>query len=73
MILRYTREKGLSMNVQYVVDDKGHPTSVVLPLAEYQEILEKLEDFEALEMVKERVAEGLDLMDFDEFVNGLQD
>ena len=60
------------MSVQYVVDAEGHPTSVVLPLDEYQELLEKLEDTEALQMVEARMSEGLDLMDFDEFIDGLQ-
>ena len=60
------------MSVQYVVDAEGHPTSVVLPLDEYQELLEKLEDTEALQMVEARISEGLDLMDFNEFIDGLQ-
>ena len=60
------------MSVQYVVDTDGHPTSVVLPLDEYQELLEKLEDTEALRMVEIRMSEGLDLIDFDEFIDGFQ-
>ena len=59
------------MNVQFLVDEQGRKTSVVLPLSDYEEMLERLEDMEALEMVKAKQAEGLDLVDFDEFVNEL--
>ncbi len=31
--------------IQYIVDEKGERTAVILPVGEYQEILEDLHDF----------------------------
>ena len=32
----------MSKNVQYIIDAEGHKTAVILPLAEYEEMLEDL-------------------------------
>ena len=53
-------------NIRYVVDERGRKKSVVLPIKEYQELLEDLADLaiiaerknepvEALEVVKKRL------------------
>jgi PHD/YefM family antitoxin component YafN of YafNO toxin-antitoxin module len=57
------------MSVQYVIDDKGKKTGVVIPLEEYEELLERVEDAEALSMLKEMKKKSLDIRSFDEFIN----
>lgn len=37
-----------SVSVQYVSDAEGKTTAVILPLADYQELLEDLEDLAAI-------------------------
>lgn len=59
------------MSVQYVVDNKGKKTGVFLSLDEYQEMLEKIEDIEALALINAKLEEGLDLIPFKEFVSDL--
>jgi hypothetical protein len=57
------------MSVQYVVDDTGKKTGVVLPLDEYEELLERAEDTEALVMLKTMRERPLDLRSFDDFLS----
>ena len=35
-----------SINEQYIVDEKGNPTAVILPIKDYQKILSILEEVE---------------------------
>ena len=44
----------MSPNAQFVTDQKGEKTSVILPLAEYEVLLEDLED---LAVIAERANE----------------
>lgn len=32
------------LNVQYIIDDKGQRTGVILPIEEFEELLEDLDD-----------------------------
>ena len=41
------------MSVQYVVDQKGKPRQVLLDIDEYEELLERAEDSEALAFIRE--------------------
>ncbi len=34
----------MTLHPQYVVDEKGQPKSVMLPIAEYEELLESAQD-----------------------------
>lgn len=36
----------MTFHEQYIVDDHGQPTAVVLPIAEWHQVLERLEDLE---------------------------
>jgi hypothetical protein len=40
------------MSVQYVVNEQGQPIQVLLDIAEYEELLERIEDTEALRMLE---------------------
>lgn len=42
---------------QFITDEKGERTAVVLPIEEYEELLERLEDAEALRVADEALAE----------------
>ena len=37
---------GTSANEQYIVDEKGNPTAVILPIESYRKILAILDEFE---------------------------
>ena len=39
------------MGIQFVVNNKGKPTGVIMDIKDYEEMLERLEDSEALEML----------------------
>jgi PHD/YefM family antitoxin component YafN of YafNO toxin-antitoxin module len=41
-----------SVNQQYIVDEKGNPTAVILPISDYKKILEALEDIQDLKEAK---------------------
>ena len=42
---------------QFITDEEGERTAVVLPIEEYEELLERLEDAEALRVADEALAE----------------
>jgi PHD/YefM family antitoxin component YafN of YafNO toxin-antitoxin module len=51
------------MGAQYVVDENGKPVSVILPIEEYERLIEALEDLEdarAADEVRAAVARGDD-------------
>ncbi|MBO9482277.1 hypothetical protein [Salinisphaera sp. G21_0] len=52
---------------QYIIDDKGNRVSVVLPVDQYQELLDDLEDLAA---VAER--KGEDTLSHDEVIKQLK-
>jgi hypothetical protein len=41
---------------QFITDEKGERTGVVLPIGEYEELMERLEDAEALKEADEALA-----------------
>jgi hypothetical protein len=41
------------MSIQYVVNDQGKPVQVLLDISEYEELLEQIEDIEAIAMLEE--------------------
>ena len=57
----------MSPNAQFVTDQKGEKTSVILPIAEYEALLEDLED---LAVVAERADEPT--IPFDQVVANLK-
>ena len=54
-------------NVQYLTDDQGQRTAVVLPMSDYEKLLEDLED---LAVVAER--RGDSTVSHEEFLEGLK-
>ncbi len=57
----------MNQNLQYLIDEKGDRTAVVLPIAEYEKILEDLND---LAIVAERRDEPL--IPHDQFIADLK-
>jgi len=57
------------MSVQFVIDDKGNKTGVFLNIEEYQELLERVEDAEALKMLQKMREKPLEYRKFDDFLN----
>ena len=58
----------MDMSVQYVVDEKGKRTGVFLPIDEYEELLEQIEDKEAIAMLEEMKKKPLETRRFDDFL-----
>ncbi len=54
------------MSVQYVVNDKGQPIQVLLDIAEYEELLEQIEDTEALRMLEGMKQTSREYMSFED-------
>lgn len=55
-------------NVQYITDAQGHKTAVILPIEEYEEILE---DLHFGEVARESIGEPK--RDFDELVKEMRE
>ena len=62
---------------QFLVNDKGERTAVMLPIEEYEELMERLEDAEALREADEALAAiergGEDLLPLDEAVREMEE
>ncbi len=56
------------MSVQYVINDAGKKTGVFLSLNEYEELLERAEDTEALILLKRMREEPLETRSFNDFL-----
>ncbi len=57
------------MSLHFLVDEKGNKTGVVLDIKEYEELLERAEDAEALRMLQKMRKGKLDFRKFDEFLH----
>jgi len=55
--------------LHFLVDEKGNKTSVVLDIKEYEELLERAEDTEALRMLQKMRKAKLECRKFDEVLN----
>jgi hypothetical protein len=56
------------MSVQYIVDEAGKKTGVFLSLDEYEELLERAEDAEALEMLQKMRKNPIETRSFSDFL-----
>ena len=54
------------MNLKYITNDEGKRIAVVIPIKEYEELMEKLEDLDDLRVCSERMnEEGVSLEEFE--------
>jgi PHD/YefM family antitoxin component YafN of YafNO toxin-antitoxin module len=56
-----------AIHPQYITDTDGKKVSVVIPLAEYEQILEELDELDDIKLYDEAKAEKGLSMSFDEF------
>ena len=49
----YSEGRGANMDVRYVVDEQGRPREVILAIGDYEELLERAEDAEALSLLRQ--------------------
>jgi hypothetical protein len=59
------------MSVQFVVDQKGKPRQVLLDIEEYEELLERVEDSDALEFIRQFKSESHEYVGLEEALAGL--
>jgi len=57
------------VSLHFLVDEKGNKTGVVLDIKEYEELLERAEDAEALRLLQKMRKGKLEFRKFDEFLN----
>ena len=57
---------------QFIVDEKGRRTGVLLTLRQYRALLQRIEDLEDIQAAKEALAEGGEGMPWEEFEKQLQ-
>jgi len=50
------------MSIQFIVDEKGNKTGVLLDINEYEELLERIEDAEAVKMLNKMREKPLEYM-----------
>ncbi len=70
MDFSYIEARGESMSVEYLVDAKGK-RKVVMDLEDYEELLERIEDVEALAMLREMRKRPLEFRWFEDVISEL--
>ena len=59
------------MDVRYVVDEQGNPREVILAIGDYEELLERAEDAEALALLRRLKSEPREYVKLEEALAGL--
>jgi hypothetical protein len=59
-------------NQQYITDDKGNRTSVILPIDDYKKILEDLEELESVRAFDEAKASEDEAIPLDQAINEIE-
>ena len=62
----------IAIHPQYITDKDGKKVSVVIPLKEYEQILEELEELDDIKLYDEAKADNGPSMPFDEYVRQRQ-
>lgn len=57
-----------AIHPQYITDKDGNKTSVIIPLAEYEQLLEELDELDDIKLYDEVKAEKAPSMPFDDYV-----
>ena len=60
-----------ALNEQYVIDDEGNRKAVIVPITEWEKILEALEELDDILAYDEAKSEASDPVPFDKVVNEL--
>jgi hypothetical protein len=67
---RYIEGGSEAMDVRYVIDKEGKPRQVILDIEEYQELLERAEDAEALAFLRHFEGEHREYVSLDAALAG---
>ena len=67
----YSECRGMEMGVRYVVDEQGRPREVILAIGDYEELLERVEDAEALALLRRLKSEPREYVNLEEALAGL--
>lgn len=58
--------------IRYITDENGEKISVILPISEYERLIEYLEDIEDVKLFDEAKADNAPSMLLDDYVRGRQ-
>jgi len=59
-------------NEQYIVDEKGHCTSVILPIDDFNKIIKELEELESIRAYDTAKASGDEAIPFDQALKEIE-
>jgi hypothetical protein len=62
----------LEIHEEYLVDEKGNAKSAVVPIEEWNEILESLEDLDDIQAFDKAKKGAVDAVPFDDFLKTLE-
>jgi len=68
---QYSEGRGKRVDVRYVVDEQGNPREVILAIGDYEELLERAEDAEALALLRRLKSEPREYVTLEEALAGL--
>jgi PHD/YefM family antitoxin component YafN of YafNO toxin-antitoxin module len=57
---------------QYIVDDSGHRTAIILDIAEYEKLMEEIEELEAIRAYDAAIASADEGIPFEQAVNEIE-
>jgi len=57
---------------QYIVDDSGNRTAIILDIAEYEKLMEEIEELEALRAYDAAIASADEAIPFEQAVNEIE-
>ena len=60
------------MDPQYIIDEKGNHTAVVLSIRDYQQILEELEELESIRAYDAAKASGDEVIPFGQAIKEIE-
>jgi len=63
----------VTVHPEYVVDKDKHPTAVLLPISEWEQIVDALEELDDIHAYDEAKASGQDSIPFDRAVREIQE
>ena len=56
------------MREQYIIDEKGKKVAAVIPIKDFERLIEKLEELDDIRLIEEAKEEGGESIPFDEAV-----
>lgn len=62
----------ITVHPRYVVDEDQHPQAVILPLAEWQQVVEELDELDDIRAYDEAKAGAPDAVPFEQAVREIQ-